>query len=136
MRDLINFNRNNLFPTLFDRFFNHTNDFFRDLELPLSLTNRLDTNFSEESEKYVLELEIPGMKKESISLEFMDNGLQIVAEKKSVSKDTESRSKIQRYYSVPSNIDRNSVSASYIDGVLRIELPKTEKSKVKKIEVK
>jgi HSP20 family protein len=139
MRDLINFNRNDLFPTfqtlptLFDRFFDHTNDFFKEF----GLTYRdLRDNFSEETDKYILEVEIPGMKKESINLEFVNNGIHIVAEKKSMDKTTQSNSKVTRHYQLPGNVNKDLASASYVDGVLRIELPKLETPKNKKIEIK
>jgi len=45
------------------------------------------------------------------------------------------RGEFQRTLSLPENVDENSATASFQDGILKIAIPKTEKSKRKTIEI-
>ena len=95
---------------------------------------------------YELTADLPGMKKEDISLHYENNYLTIEA-KKDESKDEkdEKGNYIRRERSLGSvtrsfyidNIDEANVSAEFKDGVLKIEMPKlAEAAKPKEISIK
>jgi HSP20 family protein len=46
------------------------------------------------------------------------------------------RGEFQRTLSLPDNVDADSAKASFQDGILKVTIPKTKKSKRKTIEVK
>ena len=100
----------------------------------------------EEGKDLVIKAEIPGMKKEEISIDFSGDAVTISGEKKS-----EERTERKDYYRVersfgsftrkmrlPVDIKVDKAQASFKDGVLEIRMPKseTEKQKVRKIPVK
>ena len=98
----------------------------------------------EDKDKYVVSLELPGMKREDISVTVHDGVLTVSGERKS-EQDTKTGAvhRAERYYgkftrsvSLPPTAKADKVAASYKDGVLQIELPKAEEAKPKSIEVK
>jgi HSP20 family protein len=98
----------------------------------------------EDKDKYVVSLELPGMKREDISVTVHDGVLTVAGERKSEQDSkTGAVHRSERYYgkftrsvSLPSTAKTDNVAASYKDGVLQIELPKAEEAKPKSIEVK
>ena len=123
------------------------NDFWSDF-FPMSTQENLRslpaTNIKENEKEYLLDIAIPGMKKEDINVEIEDGRLCISAEsEKSVEENEEeytrkefSYSSFKRAFSLPENaVDK--VTAKYQDGVLHISLPKRkmETSKPKRIKV-
>ena len=116
---------NNIFDT-FDAF---TRDFFRksNAELPAFRTDIRDTGDS-----YVLEAELPGFKKEDITLDLKDGILTITAVHSESSEDSSQGSYIrrerrygsfQRSFDV-TGIDEQGITAAYESGVLALTLPK------------
>lgn len=98
----------------------------------------------EDANKYAVEVELPGVKKEDVNVTVEDGVLTISGETKSQSetKDgtvhrTERKyGKFIRSLSLPAAVKADKVEATYKDGILRIELPKAEESKPKQIKVK
>jgi HSP20 family protein len=98
----------------------------------------------EDKDKYTVSLELPGMKKEDISVTVHDGVLSVSGERRSeqdVKNGTVHRT--ERYYgkftrsvSLPAAVKADQVAANYKDGVLHVELPKAEEAKPKSIEVK
>ena len=99
----------------------------------------------EEGNDLIIKAEIPGMKKDEISIDFSGDVVTISGEKKS-----EERTERKDYYRVersfgsfsrklrlPVEIKIDDTHASFKDGVLEIRMPKSaaEKQKVRKIEV-
>jgi len=91
----------------------------------------------------VINVEIPGMNKDDITVEVKNNTLCLKGERK-FEKDVkeENYHRIERSYgafyrvfSLPANINQNKVKASYKNGVLEISIPKEEKSKPKQVSV-
>ena len=119
---------NNLFDT-FDAF---TRDFFRksNAELPAFRTDIRDTG-----DAYLLEAELPGFKKEDISLDLKEGILTITAaHSESSEKKGEDGSYIrrerrygsfQRSFDV-TGIDEAAITAAYENGVLALTLPKAK----------
>lgn len=98
----------------------------------------------EDKDKYVVSVELPGIKKEDIHVTVHDGVLTISGERKS-EKDVKEGTvhRTERYYgkfsrsvSLPSVVQTDKVAAAYKDGVLSVEIPKAEEAKPKQIEVK
>jgi HSP20 family protein len=98
----------------------------------------------EKDESIVVKAELPGMKKEDISIDVKNNILTISGERKHEEKVEKSdfyRSerfygRFQRCFTLPDSVDAEQVDASYKDGILEVKIPKTEESSAKKIEIK
>ncbi|MFB6246115.1 MAG: Hsp20/alpha crystallin family protein [Candidatus Pacearchaeota archaeon] len=94
------------------------------------------SEFKENENEYVVEIEIPGINKEDIDLRTTENGIEVKAEKKeeSESEGSEDKYKYTRSYSgfyqtldVPENADLDNIDASYENGILTVKLPKKAK---------
>lgn len=92
------------------------------------------TDITEKDGKYVLEADLPGFKKEDISVDIDKDCLTITAEHKSEEKDENADSYIrrERYYGSYTRsfnvkgIDTEAITAAYNDGVLTLTMPKKE----------
>jgi HSP20 family protein len=99
---------------------------------------------SEDKDKYVVSLELPGMKKEDINVTVHDGVLTVSGERKSNKDLTEGAvHRSERYYgkfsrsvSLPAAVSADKVGASYRDGILTVEIPKAEEAKPRQIDVK
>lgn len=95
---------------------------------------------------YHIEVDLPGIKKEDIHIDLKENQIIISGERsfkeerqeKDYYKVESSYGKFQRSFALPENVDVENIEASSENGVLEVVLPKlkTEKTEVKKIEVK
>lgn len=88
--------------------------------------------------------ELPGFKSEEIDV-LVDRGLLILTTSREEEKtdDTETyyrrerrSGKLERHIKLPFRVEVGEVAASYRDGVLTVNLPRTPEERVKKIEVK
>ena len=92
------------------------------------------TDITEKDGKYVLEADLPGFKKEDISVDIDKDCLTITAEHKSEEKEENADSYIrrERYYGSYTRsfnvkgIDTEAITAAYNDGVLTLTMPKIE----------
>ncbi|HMS83878.1 MAG TPA: Hsp20/alpha crystallin family protein [Nitrospira sp.] len=99
-------------------------------------------DISEEDKEYVINAELPEMKKEEINVD--DDVLAISGERKYEKEDKGKKyHRVERAYgsflrsfTLPEDADGSKVNAEYKDGVLRVHLPKSERAKPKAIEVK
>jgi len=90
-----------------------------------------------------LYLELPGMEKGDIKVVVKDDVLTVSGERKSEAHSEENniiRSEIytgafSRAFTIPDNIDSDSIKADYKNGVLKIILTKKEETRPKEIEV-
>ncbi len=91
----------------------------------------------------IVMVELPGMKKEEISLTLHDGALTVSGERKQECEAKEGESfrseryfgKFHRSVTLPAAVDPNKVSASYKDGILTVELAKAEEARPKQIDV-
>lgn len=98
----------------------------------------------EDHEKFTVQAELPGMKKEDIQINLHGNTLNLSGERKSEDQQRQGENyrseryfgRFQRSITLPQPVDAGRVDASYKDGLLCIRLPKTEEAKRKQIEVK
>jgi len=99
---------------------------------------------TENDGSWVLSLELPGAKREDVSIEVHDDLLTIRGEKKSEREEKdEKRHYLERVYGsfsrslrLPAQVDPDRIKASFQNGVLTVEVPKTEAQKPKVIDIK
>ena len=107
------------------------------------LSPKFDVSETDKSVKVTAEL--PGMDQQDIDVSLDDNLLTIKGEKKEESDRKDNRyhlserryGSFQRSFSLPRGLDHAKVDATFKNGVLTLELPKTEvaKSKRRKIDI-
>jgi HSP20 family protein len=126
---------------LFDRFFD-------DLPLPSLLSEEkvLSPAFdiSETEKEYVITGEIPGTDVKDLDVTLLDGLLTVKGEKKQEKEDKdENYHRVERHYGsfgrsfrIPEKVKADKLEATYEDGILKLTIPKSEASEVKKIEVK
>lgn len=98
-------------------------------------------DLSETKEAYKVKADIPGLNKEDIDLSFEDKTLTIKGERKDiVSEEGENFYKkeisygtFQKKIFLSQDVDPDSIKATYANGVLELNIPKSEKTKSKKI---
>lgn len=100
-------------------------------------------DIKETAEAFNIEAELPGMSKDDVKVTVQDGVLSIQGERKH-EEETEDRKhhRIERVYgsflrrfTLPENVDENSIRASFKDGVLSLTLAKAEPAEPKAIEV-
>ncbi len=98
-----------------------------------------------ESEKeYLIRLEMPGVLKEDVKIDFNDNVIAVNGERKRDSSLVRenfhrmecSSGKFTRSFSIPQHVDGEKIEGSLRDGILSIRIPKSEKSLKKVIPIK
>ena len=102
-------------------------------------------DIKETASGYAISAEIPGYKENEINL-YVENHVLTLEGKKEEKKDEKDGKKylvrervvrdFKRSFTLPEDADEEKVSASFKNGVLEIDLPKTEKAQPKRIEVK
>lgn len=93
-----------------------------------------------------VDLEAPGIKPEELDVTLAEDTLTIRGEKKHEREEEDenenyyvrerSYGSFQRRLPLPTSVDPDNVTSEFKDGVLSIKLPKSERTKPKKIEVK
>ena len=89
---------------------------------------------------YHIDIDLPGIKKEDMNIDIHENTLSISGERslKEEVKEEDyykvetSFGKFERAFTLPENVDKENISATSIDGVLEVVIPKQEKSITKK----
>jgi HSP20 family protein len=97
----------------------------------------------ETEDAYILEADLPGMKKEDIQLSITEDVVTLKGERKEQSeKKSEGFHRVERLYGsfqrsfrIPGGIDSKSVDARFDSGVLKVTLPKPEERKPRQIDV-
>jgi HSP20 family protein len=124
----------------FNRVLNNATDDKKDLSfIPIVNTREADS-------AYYIEVELPGIKKENISIDVNDDTLTISGERKTQEHSEDDifykveslYGKFERSFALPEDVDTNKIEASSKNGVLEIKIPKIEKLQKtpKKIEIK
>ena len=128
---------------------NAFNDLFSDSALSRMNSTAPAVNVKDTENAYVMEVAVPGIKKEFCRVNIDDDGnLEIAIENKLEHKEENKRehylrrefsySNYQQSYILPDDVDREKISAKVLNGVLEIELPKVVKNEQKvqrKIEI-
>ena len=128
---------------------NAFNDFFDDSAMKRMNSTAPAVNVREDETAYIMEVAVPGIKKEFCRVDINNDGdLNIAIENKMEHKEDNKKERYlrrefsytnyQQTYSLPDNVNKEGISAKVTDGVLIIQLPKIEKVEQKvqrKIEV-
>ena len=97
----------------------------------------------ENDDKIVIKAELPGVDKKDISVDVKDRVLTLSGERNydhEVKEDNYYRreracGKFKRAFNLPADVDPDKIKADFKDGVLKVELPKPEAQKPKRITV-
>ncbi len=124
-----------LMPSLFD-------EFFDDFEKPVSrrhpvnaLPQIMKTDVKELDNGYVLDIELPGLKKEDLQLELKEAYLTVSATSRTETKDEDKGHYLRREryvgtssrsFYVGEEVTQEDIKAKFEDGVLNIFVPKKE----------
>ncbi|HSZ60151.1 MAG TPA: Hsp20/alpha crystallin family protein [Chthoniobacterales bacterium] len=100
-------------------------------------------DITEDDKEYVIKTELPEIKKEDVKVAVENGLLTIVGERKFEKEENKKYHRVERAYGrfvrsfvLPDGADAEKVNAEFKDGVLKVHLPKSEKTKPKQIEVK
>lgn len=119
-------------------------DFDRLTQQLLGTTNRpavMPMDAWREGDHFVIELDVPGVNRESIDLDVERNVLTVRAERVARNGDWERLASerptgvFSRQLVLGDNLDLDRIEATYDDGVLRLVVPVAEKAKPRKIEI-
>lgn len=140
--------RNNDFDWLNNWF---DDNFFNTPVMAQTTTTAPAVNVKEDNKQYVMEVAVPGLKKEQVNMSIGKDGyLTLSIENKNEQKDENKKehylrrefsyTSYRQSYALPDNVDADKIEANVADGVLKVVLPKVEKKEekedVKHIEVK
>lgn len=111
-------------------------DFFNS-GFPGSRNTMPAVNLSEDESNYCVDLVAPGFKKEDFKVSINDDILTINAESKEEKKEDGKEysrreytsSSFTRSFKLPENTNDEQISANYKDGILKVNIPKSEKEK-------
>lgn len=101
------------------------------------------TDIEETEKEYMVSIDVPGIRKEDISVELQGNVLHVSGERNFERKDDKSQNRyiersygrFERAFSLPENVDPEAVQAQFENGVLHLVLPKSETAQRRKISV-
>lgn len=104
----------------------------------------IKTDIREKDDRYELKAELPGFSKDQIDISYENGTLIISGENNQVNeeKDDEGKviqkersySNVKRMYSL-NNIDEDNIKAKFENGILSVDLPKTENNQRKVIDI-
>jgi HSP20 family protein len=99
-------------------------------------------DIEEQDDAYVLEAELPGVKREDVNIEVVGNELSITGEirekehKGALRRRTRRTGHFEYRVRLPEQVDASNIEASLDQGVLTIHVPKSERAQRQKIEIK
>lgn len=123
---------------------------FNDMFCAAPFWTNVSSNFAprvditENDNRIKLEFELPGMEKNEIKVTVKDGLLTVSGERK-VEKRDESENYVRseiytgqfsRSFTLPDTVEVDKTTADYKNGILTLELPKSERAKPKQIDVK
>lgn len=116
---------------LFDDFFN---DPFFTNSLTRANTNMMKTDIQDNGTDYILDIELPGYKKEDIKAELKDGYLTISAAKDETKEEKDENNKFvrkerftgscKRSFYVGDKMEQSDIKASFENGILKLQFPK------------
>ncbi len=98
-------------------------------------------DIEETDEAFVVEAELPGVKREDVTVEMLDNELTIHGELKQkeragvLRRQTRRMGQFDYRVALPAEVDADKVVANLHEGVLRVEVPKAEQAKPRRVEI-
>jgi HSP20 family protein len=125
---------------VYDRMGRLIQDFFGDGAAPAVVAAPADIEETEDS--YIVEMELPGVRREDVNIELRDNDLRIFGEVKErervgVLRRRERRvGEFEHVVALPGDVDADKVEANLSGGVLTVRIGKARTSQPRRIEVK
>ena len=121
----------------------YLDDIFEDFgRMPVPNHHDMKCDIYESNGNYNIEMDIPGYNKEDITIECEDGILTISAEKNNESEEKDENKKYirrERVYGKVSrtfnfsDIDEEGISAEFVNGILKVMVPKTTKKETKRV---
>jgi HSP20 family protein len=99
------------------------------------------TDVTETDSAYVLELEVPGVRREDVTVDLNGTSLSVTGELKDVEREGVTHRKARRTgkfayrVTLPRTVDADNIEAKLVDGVLTVSVPKLEVAKPRRIEI-
>ena len=97
---------------------------------------------SENNEQYTIELDLPGIDKKDVKINYTDDVLSIAGERRVQKYDGVKQQHVERAYgrfyrkfAFPGKINAAGINAKYENGVLTVNVPKADEMKPKSIEI-
>ncbi|MCF3648927.1 Hsp20/alpha crystallin family protein [Synoicihabitans lomoniglobus] len=97
--------------------------------------DRFPVDLYEDDHSAFVRAELPGFKRDAISVEVVDGYLTIAATRETKQGEKTSTAKFNRSVALPDEVKADGVTAAYENGVLTVTLPKKEEAKPRKITV-
>jgi HSP20 family protein len=102
------------------------------------------TDVIEEKDAFRIEVDLPGVRKDSIRITVQDSWLEIVGERKSEKAEStggyqrleRAQGSFQRAFRLPKGTDAGKIESTFENGVLTVRVPKAEEAIPRQIEVK
>ncbi|MBN8852028.1 MAG: heat-shock protein Hsp20 [Sphingobacteriales bacterium 50-39] len=128
-------------PSLFNDLFRPWESFFDtnggSLVPSFGTINIPSANIIENKDHYEVNLAAPGMKKEDFNIDVEGNVLTISSEKEERKEEKDERysrkefsyASFSRSFTLPDWVNKDKIDASYENGLLKVNLPKTEEAK-------
>jgi HSP20 family protein len=99
-------------------------------------------DIEEQDDTYVLEAELPGVKREDVDIEVVGNEIQITGEikererKGALRRRTRRTGRFEYRVRLPDHVDASKVEADLDQGILTVRVPKAERSQRQRVEIK
>lgn len=101
------------------------------------------TDLSETDDAFHIRLDVPGLEKEDISINLQNNTLTVSGSRSSERTEEDEEyvrverafGNFHRTFTLPDAVDAENIEAAYDNGVLTIDVPKTEESTRRQIEI-
>ncbi len=102
------------------------------------------TDISEDNDKYVLSMDIPGVDKKDVKISYKNGSIVVSGERKQESEEKSSKyhrierayGKYYREFMLPEKIVEDKIEAKFKDGTLTVTIPKAEEAKPREIDIK
>ena len=146
MFGLVPFKRNNNLNSIGDEFENLMTNFFNDdFFTPLNTSATFKTDIKDKGNEYEISVDLPGVDRKDISVEYNNNNLIISAKREENKENKEEKDEkcirkecsygeMKRTFYID-KIKEDKISAKFDNGVLKLVIPKEENASTKKITI-
>ena len=101
------------------------------------------TDLVEGSDAYRIHLDLPGVHRDDVTINYQDNQLTISGERRDErTSETDERVRVERAFghfyrafTLPRTVDPEGIEATHENGVLTVRIPKTEESRPRQIDI-
>lgn len=126
---------------VFDTFFRPS----RESDEESSAMWRPRVDLAETDDAYQIHVDVPGMRKEDIDINFQNGQLTVSGERRAETSESDEKrnymrversyGRFYRSFSLPNTVAIDQIEANYENGVLNIRVPKTEEQRPRRIEI-